>query len=963
MIVETTRATARKDAPWETKGRGIAVFRCLDTPPLPEVQLLSGTLFVTPDGPLPELTGDEQRIVFKDLPERFFSEQDNLADLIHQVLLPAFRLRIPLYFFTECAQELFRAGALPFGSQEALADSLLQLAREQMGALLAQMCIIFPSPDAVAELAGPPMTPIEQKLAKALTRAGLTFEAQVPRGPYILDFTLVTNDGLILAVEADGREFHHPERDDARDQSLKAEHGIAEVLRFSGSSIWNNPDLCAQRVREQLSRLARHWTLPVRPLPEPLPALSDEQEKCLTPQHGVVLTLAPAGSGKTRVLTRRVVEAVRAGVAPERILCVVFNRHAREVMEQRIHQERGLPQVVVRTLHSIGFEVAREALGSRYARCKLLSDEAVINRLYRDAIAKDLQRQAEPADTFSSQRLFVKDDLVEACREYASTFKKTLTALGQPLEVEGVEQFDSQQAARVSTAVDEELLRRNLITFDDMIYRGVETLLASPHARRQYQQRFDVVLVDEFQDLTPVQFLLVRLLALPLNNLFVVGDDDQMINSFACADPRNITDFRTLFKGARVHTLGENHRCAPEIVRRSANAISHNRVREPKPIRPALRNGEPAVEEAGAFRTFVGDSPTAEALEAARTIRQWAEAGAAYRDMAVLVRVKTVASIVQIALKKEGIPFIPLDRAVFFTSRVGRLLGAYLRLCLRPETVPPAELRLALGTPPRYLKREVLEQVEDEGWALLSQTDRFPAHSQRLVQDFNREVQAVHAYNQSSGRTSLDVFSFLLQRFGLEEYFRKEDRNSVNTGISTGGEIIALVRSLAADHPRFEGFVDWFHEQMREEEEAARRPPSPRNENGQDEDKVAVATIHSCKGAEYRSVVLFHVAEGTLPHTHSVATGLEAALEEERRVFYVGLTRAIERLLVTTEKLRPSRFIAELDQPRPEPPPFDPQKFAPPPAEPIASGWKPDREPPALLATLLRFLGRLFGIR
>jgi len=986
LLSEDTTASTRREAaeaPWEIKGRGIAVFSChLDQHPLQAVAEREGTVLFTPNTPLSTVTGKERRLFLSGFDGRFFHQREEVQALVNQVLLPAYRRRIPLYFFTPCPQAFFRAGELPFGDGAALQESLRELAREQVGMLLAQMCLFFPSPDTLTEAAAsdePPMTPIERMLAKAMTARGISFDAQVPIGPYRADFVVeAEGSGHRLCIEADGRDFHAPEKDAVRDAALIAGHGIAEVIRFSGSQIWQDAARCAERVETRRSALARGEIPPRIPpnAPEPLPVLSCEQEACLAPREGVVLTLAPAGSGKTRVLTRRVVEAVRAGIPQERILCVVFNRAAREVMEQRIHVQHDLLHVAVRTLHSIGFEIARDGSGSPYKNYQLATEQNLnggTKRLYRDAIKADWSEQARlGADT--PRRHYPADDLVEAYEQYVSIFKKTLVTVGDPMEVDSVENFDVAQAARVYAVVEKKLADRRLMTFDDQIYKGVEVLLASPKARIQYQQRFDVVLVDEFQDLTPVQFLLVRLLALPFNNLFAVGDDDQMINSFAGADPRNLREFGTLFRGATVHTLGENHRCAPAIVRRSAAAISYNEERFAKNIRPAMVDGKERVEDPDAFRLFVGVTVGEEAREAALTIRRWHdEAGVTYGDMGVLVRVKTVAAFVQIALKAAGIPFIPLERAVFFTTRPGRLLGAYLRVCRDPDSAASGDLETALATPPRYVSREDLGRICEFGFPDVRDHDAIPSHARRNVTDFCDGVERVTRYAHSTPnpkKSSLDVLTFLLRTFGIEQFFAKEDQNAANTGVSTASDILALVKQLATEHPDFGEFVDWYTGQEVEEQESGKSRPQPESGNEGARDKVRVRTIHSCKGDEFKAVVLFHVAEGTLPHTQSIKTGLKAAIEEERRVFYVGLTRAIDRLVVTTEKGRSSRFIKEMSEPRPAPQPFDPTRRdgEDPPAVDTVLGTNEHisvmnkEKPKSLLGTIFRFLGDLFGI-
>ena len=276
-----THATAHEV--WELKGHSIAVFGCQADLPFANLQALPSTAVFTPATPTPLLADGIRRVILKDYPERFFFQRDELQALINGVVLPAFRRRVPLYFFTECSRDFFTecsrdffsAGELPFGDQTALTESLRLLAREQLAALLAQMCILFPSPDAITEADGPPMTPIERQLSKAMTQLGLAFTAQVPLGPYLADFTLAAPDGRVLVVEADGRDYHDAARDAVRDAALVAHHGVAVGVLY---------DLQIARLQEEF--------------PKRVPVL--RQLEADGPPHGGEFHCVPVGPGRSR---------------------------------------------------------------------------------------------------------------------------------------------------------------------------------------------------------------------------------------------------------------------------------------------------------------------------------------------------------------------------------------------------------------------------------------------------------------------------------------------------------------------------------------------------------------------------------------------------------------------------------------------------------------------------------------
>lgn len=897
--------------PWEQKGRGFAVFQCDGQIPFAGIDARPGTVVISSAAALPSIQGTEQRIVVTDFSEAFLSSPPALDTLINTVILPVYRRRIPLYFFTNSTTDVLTPIALPLEDQLSIPGIFRRLSNEQLRTLLASMCIVFSSPGVCITKAGMLLTPVERALAAAFDRAGISYGPRVSVGPWIVDFLLTAPGGTRLAVEADGRDFIDAEQQ-ARDDHLIQKHGITDIIRFSGSQILHGSRRCVEQVRKRLS--AHH---PARVYPPPEPALSPEQAQCLSPHAGVVLTLAPAGSGKTRVLTRRVVEAVRGGIAQERVLCVVFNKAASDVMGARIHQESGLHGIRICTLHSLGYEICRTAPGSRYAGFNVVTTQSLrggIRHLYREALKRDLAVR-KPSHRKRARPIF-PEHLAAAYEEVALYRKKTWLPIGAWPDGTTIEGFDFDQAVRVSETVEEELYRRRLLLFDDQILRAVETLLMSPGARRYYQTMFDTMLVDEVQDLTPVQFLLIRLLALPLNNLFAVGDDDQIINSFAGADPANIRDFQKTFAGATIHTLGENHRCAPDIVVRSANVITYNRTRFPKPIRPSAQQLQTARNRSGthppAVSLFHGSSLDAETQAVLRMIRQWRAEGFTCRDIAILVRVKSIASLIQIVLTEEKIPFHPLEQTEFFTSRIGRLLGAYMRICHHPETAVPEDYSLALSTPSRSLSNTHLRRVAYTGWRLVQHAEAFPTYAQSAVREFCETVDRIHRKHCVSTGTSLDFLNTIIEQFHIEEYFTRRERSSRRTTTSASGDIIDMIRHLADESSHIPTFVNRYNLGIREEEESTRKTDS----NG---DGVSLSTIHGSKGDEYRAVVIFHAAEYTIPHRQMVASGNPAHIEEERRVFYVAVTRAIERLFITTDAALPSRFLPELDRPYRDP--------------------------------------------
>lgn len=965
---------------WERKGRGLAVFRCPDTFSLHEIESRPGTAILVDPDEGREIPGEPDRLVLK-LTSRC---TPHLNSLVNRIVLPAYRRYIPLYLFTSWNEEDLDTGAVRILDKEEIEAGMLPLLKEQLRSLLDFTCVVFPNAAALSASRKPWLTLVEVMMRDGLTRAGLPHRLRVRLGPACVD-ALVGDphdadpydgdphdgdrrdcdpqDGVI-AVEIDGREFVR-DGQIRSDTVLTEKHDIREVIRFSGSEVVHDLDACVEKVRTTLtgrgsgigggsgagrgsgtgrgSGSGRGNELSIR-MPDPSPSLAGEQARCLNPRVGVVLTLAPAGSGKTRVLTRRVVEAVRGGMKPGRILCVVFNKAASEVMSERIHGDAGLKGVHIRTLHSLGYEICRQAPGSPYAGYGVVTEQTLpggMTDLFRKVLKADFEQHASAAPYPFPEHLVV------AYEEAASRFRRTLIPVDGDDPSAGIEGFDGRQAHRIRQEVDRRMNAKALMTFDEQLFRAVEILLEHPAARTVYQHRFDSVLVDEVQDLTPVQFLMLRLLSLPLNNLFAVGDDDQMINTFTGADPENIRSFQRWYPGAAIHTLGANYRCRPDIVTRSASVISHNVNRFDKPIRPIQSQ---AGTDRDTIRVIACPSLEAEIHAVVRTIRRWRKRGYGYGDMAVLVRVQSIAAPLQSALKEADLPFDPMDAGALFQSHAGKTLGAYFDVIARDERADPLSYALSLSFPSRGLSNEQLRKAAELGHRYFERTDSLPSVrtdglrdevvadevvSDEVVADevvtnvetYRNSIEILRGAYTSPDGSPVGFLNELLDRTGLGAYYMRKEENSRQRMAASDVESIDSIRQIAARYACKRSFVDTYLEAMvseaaadqmdrlhhgasrAETESDAESLEMPENASP-DGDRITVTTIHRSKGDEYKGVILFHVVEDILPHRRM--TGSEADVEEERRVFYVALTRAEERLCITTQRKHPSRFLAEM---------------------------------------------------
>lgn len=929
----------------EQKGRGLAVFRCPGEYSMPEIESRQGTAILCDPEEGQEMSGEPDRLVLK-LSSRRVVHMNSLVNLI---VLPAYRRHIPLYLFASWDLQDLDTGSVGIPDRDEIEDAMSPLLREQLRFLLACTCAVFPTPDAFNSSAEPWLTPVERKMHKGLAQAGLSHELHAPFGSCFVDLLVEDSRNSFVAVEVDGREFVRDDRA-TWDKELAQAHNIRDMVRFNGSEVVHDLDGCIERVRSNLTGNGRGRGT-VLPMPEPNPGLAGEQARCLDPRAGVVLTLAPAGSGKTRVLTRRVVEAVRGGVRPGRILCVVFNKAASEVMSERIHGDAGLPDVHIRTLHSLGYEICRQAPESPYAGYGVVTGQSLpggLTDLYRKALKEDFKRHF-PAIPYP-----FPEHLVIAYEEAVSRYRRTLMPIDEYNACEGTEGFERRQALRIREEVERRMSDKALMTFDEQLFRAVEILLSDPRARTLYQHRFDSVLVDEVQDLTPVQFLMLRLLSLPLNNLFAVGDDDQMINTFTGADPENIRSFQRWYPGAAVHTLGANYRCGPEIVTQSASVISHNANRFDKPIRPVQVGSD-----RNTIRIHKCPSLEAETDAVVRTIRRWSKLGYAFRDMAVLVRVQSIAAPLQSALKEADLPFHPLDEGALYQTHVGRTVGAYVDVVAHGEKADPLSYAISLSFPSRRLSNARLREAAALGPRFLAQKDSLPGDANDKLDEYRGCIETLREVYGSPGVPPVDFLDTLMDQSGLAAYYLQRDETSRQRMAASGEESIGMIRQMAARYPTTDLFVDAYLRSMvsgadADPEEYVRYGAS-QTESGEQgtirgetaggsaqpeatvdgpardggtardgkqsaathsdvspaEDRITVTTIHRSKGDEFKGVVLFHVVEDILPHRRM--TGSEEQIEEERRVFYVALTRAEERLCISTQRKRPSRFLVEME--------------------------------------------------
>ncbi len=607
--------------------------------------------------------------------------------------------------------------------------------------------------------------------------------------------------------------------------------------------------------------------LDLRPAPAPPGAdLAPDQLAAVAHASGPARIVAPAGSGKTRVLTERVRHLVRdRGYDPGSLLAVAFNVRAKQEMEERLHD---VPGVRVQTLNGLGWWVLRQARGRDL---RVLGERDV-----RDVVGGlvEVRRQAN----------------TDPISPYLDGLSRIRLGLADPQAVEA--DLDGEAdglAERVWPRFRDGLARAGGVDFDEQVFGAVEALLSDGRLRRWAQERCRHLLVDEFQDLTPCHLLLVRLLAAPGLDVFGVGDDDQVLYGYMGATPRFLIDFGRWFPGGGAHPLEVNHRCPAAVTAAAASLLERNRVRVAKVIRPG-----PAADPDPACLQVRRHRPEAAASEMLEVVQGWLATGAAPDAVAVLTRVNSLLLAPQVALRQAGVPVASeLGEEVLRRTGVQAAL-AYLRLAAEPTAMSGADVSAILKRPSRGgLPQWLPDRLQRRGpWTVRSlrqlcdslQKDRERQNLLAVVADLERLAKAA----AGGVRAALVV---VRDDIGLGQAMGLLDSSKGGQGGSNLDDLEALLQ-LADLHDDVATFEVWLRAHL----------AAPVDDRG-----VTLATVHRVKGQEWDHVVLFGVSEGISPHR------LAADVEEERRIVHVGITRGRRRVVVLGDAVRPSPFLDELE--------------------------------------------------
>ncbi|MBS5032883.1 MAG: ATP-dependent helicase [Firmicutes bacterium] len=604
--------------------------------------------------------------------------------------------------------------------------------------------------------------------------------------------------------------------------------------------------------------------------------LNTAQQKAVCHETGPMLVLAGPGSGKTTVLLCRISRLLERGLAkPQEILALTFSKAAAEEMKSRFENLNGASGVSFGTFHSIFFRILRSRYGWNVEQIFQEEERRNILRNSIEAEKWDIPDLEEYISQFFSQLSLMNSELEQPNR---------FTPVGMPVE----------EFRKLYRAYEGYKERHEKLDFDDMLTQCYQLLREDAAVREYWQRKYKFILVDEFQDVNQAQFACLQILAEKHQNLFVVGDDDQSIYAFRGARPDFLLHFPTLYPAAKKVTLNTNYRSTERIVNLAERVIGNNEVRFVKNMK--------GIGEAGDKVTFfLAEDAAKEAAHIAEKIGRLLDEGMPLTEIAVIYRTNLQGGAFARELYKRGIPYDLRDNSGnVYEHWVAKDLLAYLLLAENEES--DSALRRILNKPKRYIGKDLLAEAETMPYTLLRSF--FVCPSLRGWQEENLENLRIDL-NQIRKRTPYDALKYIRKVIGYDEYleeFAAYRRTSAQVLQEIADEIMETAKDCA-DVRSFREQLERLSLQMKEQS----------RKKGQKRNGVALMTMHGAKGLEFRAVFLPSLVEGIVPHEKGMDT-----VAEERRLFYVAMTRASEKLCLSAilqryeKERKPSRFLAEM---------------------------------------------------
>ena len=631
-----------------------------------------------------------------------------------------------------------------------------------------------------------------------------------------------------------------------------------------------------------------------------LTGLNKEQQQAVQHTEGPLLILAGAGSGKTKVLTVRIAHLLAQGVNPYEILAITFTNKAAKEMKSRVEGLVGdvANRIWLSTFHSFCAKFLRFELdnflgyNSNFTIYDTSDSQAVIKAALK---ALNLDDKYYPVGAMIAAISDAKNKLL-----FASDFRKQARDLYQ------------QKVADVYEYYERELRKNNALDFDDLLLVAVKLLQSNAAVLDKYSKRFRYVMIDEYQDTNHAQYLLAKLLASHWKNIAVVGDADQSIYAWRGADIQNILDFEKDYPNCTSIKLEQNYR-STKIILDAANAVIENNEGRPK------KNLWTDKTEGAKIQHFTAQSEHEEAAFIGDTIAKKHDIhGVPYGDMAILYRTNAQSRVLEEALIKRALPYTMVGGTKFYDRKEIKDVLAYLRVLYNP--FDDLSLLRIINVPKRSIGATTVAKLQDyaraNGTSLfmtltqLHLVDTIKGKTKEKLEEFGILIFTLVA--EMEDKTVLDILEAILDRTGYLAQLEESTDPQDQARAENIGELLSVAKDFQDTNPT--GTVEDFLEQVALVNDV--------DSFEQEESKVTLMTLHAAKGLEFPIVFLGGLEEGLFPHSRTLMNPEE--IEEERRLAYVGITRAEKELYISNATTRtvfgrtssylPSRFIDEIPE-------------------------------------------------
>ncbi len=612
--------------------------------------------------------------------------------------------------------------------------------------------------------------------------------------------------------------------------------------------------------------------------------LNDKQKEAVLYINGPMLVLAGAGSGKTKVLTNRIANLIDNGISPANILAITFTNKAAKEMKDRVFNLIGNDAYMIQisTFHSLGLKILKEnyeKLGYDKNFVVIDSDDAltVIKKIMKDM---NLSPQYYNAKNIRNKISSAKNELMDL-QSFANL------------------EYD-KNIVKVYEKYLEKLKLNNSVDFDDLLILPIRLFREYPSVLESYQERYKYILIDEYQDTNECQYIFSKMLAKKYKNIFVVGDNDQAIYAFRGANYKNILNFEKDYPDCKTILLEENYRSTKTILNAANSVIKNNKLRKDKNLWSNNEEGE-------LIKYIRTDGEKEEADYVAREIKKLINEGVNPVDIAILYRTNAQSRVMEEACLKNNIPYKIIGSFYFYNRKEIKDLICYLRLINNYKD--DVSLLRVINVPKRKIGEKTIDNISNV--ALVNNSCLFDAINSGKELEFKNLILDLKEKCENLSLT--EMVELVLDKSGMKQEL--ENEKSLDSEIRL--ENLEEFKSITKNYEEEYGVIsldDFLNEISL---------VSDMSEHQDGNNKVSLMTVHSVKGLEFDDVFVIGMEEGIFPHYNAINEGTNSAIEEERRLCYVAITRAKKKLWLLNAKKRmlfgntqvnpPSRFMDEID--------------------------------------------------